>query len=106
MDIKQKLKGLNYYLLESNYEEQALLTNPKYPFNIKKRINSDLGHLSNKQANQYLKELTTENTKMIFFGHLSDKNNDYDLVQIINENISNIEKYILFKDKVFEKICK
>ncbi|MFV0288321.1 MAG: MBL fold metallo-hydrolase [Mycoplasmatales bacterium] len=104
--IKEKINDLHFYVLESNYEEQALLTNPKYPFNIKKRINSDIGHLSNKQASQYIKELVGDNTKIVCFGHLSEKNNSIDLVDIMNDTLTGVQKYILQKDKTMEIICK
>ncbi|MFV0288011.1 MAG: MBL fold metallo-hydrolase [Mycoplasmatales bacterium] len=104
--IQQKITNSHFYVLESNYEEQALLTNPKYPFSIKKRINSDTGHLSNKQASQYIKELVGNNTKIVCFGHLSEKNNSSDLVDIMNDSLIGVKKYILQKDNTMEIICK
>lgn len=106
LNLQKDLKNLNSYLIESNYDEQALLTNEKYPYSVKKRINSDVGHLSNKQTNQYLKKLIGENTKVLCFAHLSEKNNDCELVEMLNENINVEKKYILKKDEVVEVLCK
>lgn len=106
MKMREKIKNCHFYVLESNYEEQALLTNPKYPFSIKKRINSDTGHLSNKQASEYIKELVGNNTEIVCFGHLSEKNNSSDLVDIMNDGLTGVKKYILQKDKIMEISCK
>lgn len=103
--LQKRINNLFFYLIESNYEDEALLTNPKYPFNVKKRISSDMGHLSNVQTNQYLNKLIGENTKHICYAHLSEKNNANDLVEIINEDI-NLDKYILKKDEVVKVVCK
>ncbi len=103
--LQKKLDNLFFYLIESNYENERLLTNTTYPFNVKKRINSDMGHLSNVQTNQYIKQFIGNNTEFVCFAHLSEKNNDYNLVDTLNENID-IKRHILKKDEVVKVICK
>lgn len=105
VNLQKKLKNLYFYLIESNYEEQTLISNSKYPHSVKQRINSDIGHLSNKQCNEYLKTFIGDKTKIICFGHLSENNNDQELVDIINHDI-NCKKYILKKEEIVEVICK
>lgn len=104
-DVKTKIANSYFYLLESNYDEETLLVNPKYPYSVKKRILSDKGHLSNNQCNQYLQELVGNKTQYICFGHLSEQNNAKKLVEVINNNIPN-NKIILDKDETIELICK
>ncbi len=105
MPLQKRLDNLFFYLIESNYENEALLTNPNYPFNVKKRINSDMGHLSNDQTNQYIRQFVGECTEHVCFAHLSEKNNDKDLVALTNKDID-INKYVLKKDEVVKVICK
>jgi phosphoribosyl 1,2-cyclic phosphodiesterase len=63
--------------LEANYNEQMLLTGP-YPQHLKKRILSQWGHLSNKDAINLLNTLTSRpasRLKLVYLCHLSETNN-------------------------------
>lgn len=100
--IMDKIDNAYFYVIESNYEEEALITNSNYPHSLKQRISSDLGHLSNKQCNYYINQLIGDRTKIVCFGHLSEKNNDKDLVDIINCELGNVNKYILDPKKMKE----
>lgn len=53
------LRDVRILALESNHNE-AMLKNSDYPYIIKKRIASELGHLSNPQATDELATLITE----------------------------------------------
>lgn len=67
-------------LLESNHD-LSMLNNGLYPYPLKKRIASDVGHLSNDQANAVLKELVRMGTTdHVILGHLSQHNNTPELV--------------------------
>lgn len=108
INVRKKLKNCKFYLIESNYDEELLITNPKYPFSVKQRILSDKGHLSNIQCNEYLNEFIGKDTKMICFGHLSEQNNDPEIINLLNKNLpnsENISKIVLPKDIVKEITC-
>ena len=45
----------------------------------KKRVLSDVGHLSNRTTAEYLKQIVGINTKYILLAHISEKNNTIDL---------------------------
>ena len=47
------LKNRNVYILESNHDIE-MLTNGKYPFELRQRILSDKGHISNYDSAKYL----------------------------------------------------
>lgn len=68
------LKGLDALLLEANHDVRMLQVG-SYPYELKQRILSDLGHLSNEASGQLLCELLHDNIKHIFLGHLSEENN-------------------------------
>lgn len=61
-------------LLESNHDVD-MLKNGVYPFPLKRRILSDLGHLSNDQTAQVIARLKGSNVKHIVLAHLSEQNN-------------------------------
>ncbi len=67
----QKCDGL---FLESNYDE-TMLWEGAYPYFLKKRVASELGHLSNDQAFELLENHAHENLKCVFLSHISRDNN-------------------------------
>lgn len=68
------LNNKNVYLFESNHDVEMLQNGP-YPAFLKKRVNSDYGHLSNTFSSTYLSKLVGPNTKNIILMHLSETNN-------------------------------
>ena len=73
-DIRQKLLGCSAVLIESNHDVD-MLTHGPYPPQLKLRIMSDEGHLSNGACAVELPSLLKSGTTRIVLGHLSDKNN-------------------------------
>lgn len=65
-------------MLESNHDVD-MLTKGEYSYPLKKRILSDVGHLSNAQAGQVLSRLTETKLKNVILAHLSEKNNTHEL---------------------------
>ncbi len=76
--IKEKLIGSDLILLESNYDFNLLQISP-YPHLLKKRITSNLGHLSNDDASELIKYLIDNGANNFILGHLSQTNNTPDL---------------------------
>ena len=79
------LRDVRILALESNHDER-MLKNGDYPYIIKKRIASELGHLSNPQATEELAALIAESRaaglrapETVVAMHISQNNNDYDL---------------------------
>jgi phosphoribosyl 1,2-cyclic phosphodiesterase len=66
--------GADAVLLESNYDPDMLRAGP-YPYELKKRILSRRGHLSNDDAGMVAVELARNGTRQIILGHLSKENN-------------------------------
>ena len=72
------LSNREIYYIESNHDEQMLLTGP-YPHYLKQRILSDKGHLSNGATANYLEKFIGSNTKYIILAHISETNNTKEL---------------------------
>lgn len=68
------LQGTNAVLIESNYDI-SMLKNGSYPYDLKKRIASDQGHLSNSDCGNLVNNLLKKGTKKFILGHLSEENN-------------------------------
>lgn len=60
--------------LESNYDEDMLWNGP-YPYYLKQRVSSAVGHLSNMQAFQLLETCAGDRLKTVLLSHLSGENN-------------------------------
>lgn len=84
--VKEKIKGADVLVLESNHDIQMLRVG-KYPWNVKRRILSDVGHLSNEAAGEALCELVSERTKRVYLAHLSRDHNQLDLAKLTVNNI-------------------
>ncbi len=74
----QEFKKCDAVFLETNYDKD-MLWNGHYPYYIKQRVDSERGHLSNKQSLGLVQEHASSNLKYIFLSHISDSNNTYDL---------------------------
>jgi len=70
----RQLKEADVLLLEANHDVRMLQAGP-YPYPLKKRILSDVGHLSNESSGQLLGKVLSDHTKHVFLGHLSLENN-------------------------------
>jgi phosphoribosyl 1,2-cyclic phosphodiesterase len=66
--------------LETNYDEWMLDHGP-YPLNLKRRIRSDVGHLSNRQALELFLAHKAPFMSLLILSHLSAENNHPDLVR-------------------------
>ena len=72
------LSNRNLYIMESNHDVE-MLNNGKYPFELRQRILSDKGHLSNYDSAKYLAKFIGDKTKYILLAHLSEENNTEEL---------------------------
>lgn len=73
--IFELLMPCSIALLEANHDEKMLISG-HYPEHLKKRILSDLGHLSNRVCGALCAKLVREgNLRHIMLGHLSSDNN-------------------------------
>ena len=73
-EIVTGLQGLDALFLEANHDVRMLQVGP-YPYPLKQRIMSRLGHLSNEAAGQFLLRLLHPGMKKVLLGHLSKENN-------------------------------
>jgi phosphoribosyl 1,2-cyclic phosphodiesterase len=79
-DIRALLPTVDAAMIESNYDLEMLL-NGSYPEWLKDRVQSDVGHLSNKQAASLVEECCDGRLKALIYGHLSENNNSTEAVQ-------------------------
>ena len=73
-EIRQAACKSDFAVIESNHDID-MLKNGFYPFQLKRRILSDIGHLSNIACAKELAELVQGGTLRLMLGHLSEENN-------------------------------
>lgn len=74
LNVKTHLNRCDALFLETNYDEK-MLWEGSYPWFLKNRVASSVGHLSNFQALELLQNHAGENLKLVLLSHLSKENN-------------------------------
>ena len=77
--VTEKLRGCRCLNLESNHDVEMLMNGP-YPWELKQRIKSRHGHLSNVESLDLLHELAHTGLEAVVMAHLSEVNNHPDHV--------------------------
>ena len=83
-NVKQALKNVDVLLLESNHDLEMLKDGP-YPWSVKQRVLSRVGHLSNDAAAEFLMRDYDGGAHTIVLGHLSEQNNLPELARLAAE---------------------
>ncbi|MFB4213762.1 MBL fold metallo-hydrolase [Shouchella sp. JSM 1781072] len=79
--IKKTIVGANAYVFESNHDLNMLRVG-RYPWNVKRRILSDMGHVSNEDAALALHDVVGDTQSHVYLAHLSLDNNMKDLARM------------------------
>jgi len=72
--VRQHMKGAQIVLLESNHDPEMLRNGP-YHRNLKERVASNYGHLSNAAAGVLITEIAGNSLQHVVLAHLSEDNN-------------------------------
>lgn len=79
--MKGIIRGADSFVFESNHDI-GMLQMGRYPWSIKRRILSDVGHVSNEDAAVAMSEVVFEKPTQIYLSHLSKDNNMKDLARM------------------------
>jgi len=80
--ITQQLRGCAAIVIESNHSRDMLKTVEVYPWELKQRILSRLGHLSNEDVAEWISEGFDGQARHIVLAHLSQRANNPYLAKI------------------------
>ncbi len=84
--IKEKLRGCHAIVIESNHSRDMLKTCPLYSWDLKQRILSRTGHLSNEDLSDWLTEEFDGAASNIVLAHLSQRANEPHLARLMAES--------------------
>ncbi len=73
-NVSQQLRGCDVVMLESNHDLDMLRDGP-YPWSVKQRVMSRVGHLSNTAAAEFLEKSYDGQAAYVVLAHLSESNN-------------------------------
>lgn len=73
--VRQAMRGCAFVILEANHDERLLRAGP-YPWSVKQRIGGSRGHLSNRLAAGFARELAHPRLGGVLLAHLSAECND------------------------------
>lgn len=86
-NVRSHLNLCDGLFLESNYDAE-MLWNGFYPWHLKKRVASNVGHLSNDQAFELLDIHAGEKLQCVFLSHISKENNTPELALSTMQNLT------------------
>lgn len=96
----EALSGVGLLALECNHDSSMLETGP-YPYDLKRRIASEMGHLSNDQAYGVLAQLAHSGLRHVVAMHVSQENNTYRLPrEVFTAALSNADGTPRFPTRV------
>jgi len=100
--VKMSITDSDVIVLEANHDIEMLRMG-RYPWNIKRRILGDMGHLSNEATGELMSEILSGRTKRIYLAHLSREHNIPDLARISVRGAME-DRGCFYKDSEF-KLC-
>ena len=81
-EVIHKLQKMDALLVESNHDVEMLDAGP-YPWITKRRIKSDVGHLSNEACGEILASVKHSGLRLVVLMHMSETNNHPDLARLV-----------------------
>ncbi len=104
--VREKLKKSTALLVEANHDIGMLEVGP-YPWSVKQRVKSSVGHLSNEACGELLASVNHDGLRLVVLMHLSETNNLAALASLTAEQalggrVSNIKRVLAEQDKPTE----
>jgi phosphoribosyl 1,2-cyclic phosphodiesterase len=83
-NVKMAIRNCDVLMLESNHDLEMLREGP-YPWPVKQRVMSRVGHLSNEAVSDFLEKNYDGNASYVVLAHLSECNNLPELARVTAE---------------------
>jgi phosphoribosyl 1,2-cyclic phosphodiesterase len=110
-NVQQHLRNCDVLMIESNHDLEMLRDGP-YPWSVKQRVMSRVGHLSNEATAAYLEKSYDGGASYIVLAHLSESNNLPELAKVsaelaLRERMSLLANKLVLaqQDQPLETIC-
>ena len=98
--VKLHLADCSGLVVEANHDPTMLIQGP-YPWDLKQRVRSRHGHLSNQDTGELLQELTHAGLSHVILAHLSEINNTpQKALEAVNKVVDKIKLSVAAQDQV------
>jgi phosphoribosyl 1,2-cyclic phosphodiesterase len=84
VSVRDHLRGCDILVIESNHDLEKLRTGP-YPWSVKQRVMSRVGHLSNDALAQFFSSDYDGGAAYVILAHLSEQNNHPEIARAAAE---------------------
>jgi phosphoribosyl 1,2-cyclic phosphodiesterase len=85
VSVRNHLRGSTVLIMESNHDVEMLRTGP-YPWSVKQRVMSRVGHLSNDSLAEFFSNDYDGVAEYLVLAHLSEQNNHPEIARASAEN--------------------
>jgi phosphoribosyl 1,2-cyclic phosphodiesterase len=96
--VKHHLRGCDGLMIESNHDLEMLRIGP-YPWSVKQRVLSRVGHLSNTALAEFFSDGYDGAAAFVILAHLSEQNNHPEIARIAAENALGIQQRELLRER-------
>lgn len=83
-NVRDHIRGCHVLMIESNHDLELLRGGP-YPWSVKQRVMSRVGHLSNDALADFLTSDYDGSAEFLILAHLSEKNNHPEIARVTAE---------------------
>ena len=98
-NVRDHLRGSDVLIIESNHDVE-MLRGGSYPWAVKQRVASNVGHLSNEKLADFFTGDYDNNAAFVVLAHLSEQNNHPEIARREAEKALG-ERGGLFQDRCF-----
>lgn len=92
--VRDHLRGCHVLMMESNHDVELLRGGP-YPWSVKQRVMSRVGHLSNDALADFLTSDYDGNAEFLILAHLSEQNNHPEIARVSAERALGEQRSLL-----------
>ena len=103
--IRSYAANADHLLMEANYDE-TMLANGRYPYYLKQRITSGMGHISNRLSAAFIADMYNDNLQNIWLCHLSQDNNRPELAYATVEQALSCNGIVVGRDVRLEALSR
>jgi len=92
--VRHHLRGCHVLMIESNHDLELLRGGP-YPWSVKQRVMSRVGHLSNDALADFLTSDYDKSAEFLILAHLSEQNNHPEIARMTAERALGEQRSLL-----------
>ena len=92
--VRHHLRGCHVLMIESNHDLEMLRGGP-YPWSVKQRVMSNVGHLSNDRLADFLTSDYDGVAEFLILAHLSEQNNHPEIARVTAERALGEQRSLL-----------